>query len=64
MKYFPSDGDDVTEDDQSSDVGHLEKVTSRQAVEVTASAIFRMWRKRSPPHVTTARHGQQVERFY
>ena len=27
MKFLPPDGDDVTKDDESGDVGHLEKVT-------------------------------------
>ncbi len=34
-------GDDVTEDDESGGVGHLEKVTSRHAVRTMASNIFK-----------------------
>ena len=41
MKFFPPVGDDVTAISQSYGVGHLDKVLSRQAVRVTASAILK-----------------------
>ena len=41
MKFLPPVGDDVTEDDESSGVGHLEKVTSRKTTSVLLSGMMR-----------------------
>ncbi len=60
MKFLPIGGNDVTEDDESGDVDHLENVTSRQAVLATTSAIFKEWRRRQRPIALTSRKTEAI----
>ena len=55
MRLLPPVGNDVIEDDESGDVGHLEKVTSRKTTRAATSAIFEKWRILQLPQVTTTR---------